>query len=508
MSKKDWFKVRSYVHIGLPIKPKDMNWVKAYVTNPKKISKHSFFPFIHRKMVKRKFRKQYDESGNKLNNGKGIGKNKDRHIHYANHLDANVYSYYSYLLSSCYEKFVKEYSLDRVVTAYRQIPLNANNPKSRNMCNIDFANEVFEFIRERNNQDLVAITFDITSYFDNLDHKILKKYWKQIINQDTLPQDHYNVYKNITKFSFVDEIDLFKEFQKEIITETKTGLRKKKQVKNISLLKKKRAIAYCEGKKVFRNRVVKKGYIKKSDEKGIPQGSPISSTLANVYLLDFDKSINDFISNHNGIYRRYSDDMVVVCAKDMKDEIIDLFQKQIKDYKLEIQQEKTQVFHFKKGKEYHTCYNETPNGTLLQTKRFEYLGFEFDGEFTYLKSSSLAGYYRKMKKGLRRGYYFARYTKDKSSKNELFVRRLYKRYSYIGANRRRIYKKDKNSNKWIKTHKYDWGNYITYAKLAERNMNKNKIKGQIKNHWKILNNLIRKKKEILEKKKTNNFISL
>jgi len=506
--KKDWFRIKGYPHIGLPIKPKDILWVKKYAKTSSKVAKHSFLPFIHREIVKRKFRKEYDESGIKTNNGKGVGRNKIRDIYYANHFDANIYSYYSSLLSSSYEKRLFERNLCNTVTAYRKIPLKPSDINSRNMCNIDFANEIFEFIRKKTNQDLVAITFDITSYFDNLDHYILKKYWGKVIKKEQLPSDHYNVFKNITKFSYVEEIDLFNEFKKEIITETKTGIRTKKNIKNISLLKKKRAIAYCE-KKMFKTRIVNNGYLKSNKynnkkelrKKGIPQGSPISAVLANLYLLDFDTKINDYLSKNDGIYRRYSDDMVVVCNINMKNKIISLFHKQIEKYKLDIQPKKTQVFHFIKNKEKHICYNETQNGTLLQTKRFEYLGFEFDGEFTYLKSSSLAGYYRKMKKGINRSTFFAKHTKDKTSKNELFIKRLYKKYSYIGANRRRIFKKDiHNPGKWIETHKYDWGNYITYAKLAENSMNKNKIGGQIKNHWKILNELIKKKQKELEPK--------
>ena len=57
---------------------------------------------------------------------------------------------------------------------------------------------------------------------------------------------------------------------------------------------------------------------------GIPQGSPISAVLANIYMLDFDYEINKYLESIGGIYRRYSDDMVAICPLDKKDEVIKL----------------------------------------------------------------------------------------------------------------------------------------------------------------------------------------
>jgi len=46
---------------------------------------------------------------------------------------------------------------------------------------------------------------------------------------------------------------------------------------------------------------------------GIPQGSPISDLLANVYLLEFDKSVRARVDALLGSYFRYSDDILIVC---------------------------------------------------------------------------------------------------------------------------------------------------------------------------------------------------
>ena len=113
------------------------------------------------------------------------------------------------------------------------------------------------------------------------------------------------------------------------------------------------AIAFCKKDEFLKvkNKLLKNSKKIKVNGKlinrnfGIPQGSPISSILANLYLFDFDKKINNYIDK-KGIYRRYSDDMIVVCPIDEKENIIDLMTNSIKDFKLEIQEKKNASLSF------------------------------------------------------------------------------------------------------------------------------------------------------------------
>jgi len=58
--KKDWFKIKRYPHIGLPLDNRDrLKWIEKYVTNPDMVTKHSFLPFIHKTSKVKKFRKVY-----------------------------------------------------------------------------------------------------------------------------------------------------------------------------------------------------------------------------------------------------------------------------------------------------------------------------------------------------------------------------------------------------------------------------------------------------------------
>jgi len=151
---KDWFKIKRYPHIGLPLDNCDrFKWIENYVTNPKMVSKHSFLPFIHKTARVKKFRKNYKpEDGTiQVDYKEGIKilrkpDEKKRELYYASHLDSLIYSYYAQLLSEKYEEKMVDFKLNDVVNAYRSIPVNPENPNSSNKCNIDFANGVFKNI--------------------------------------------------------------------------------------------------------------------------------------------------------------------------------------------------------------------------------------------------------------------------------------------------------------------------------------------------------------------------
>ena len=89
-----------------------------------------------------------------------------------------------------------------------------------------------------------------------------------------------------------------------------------------------------------------------------------------------------------------------------------------------------------------------------------------------------------MKRDFARSWFYTYYNTS-DTKGEVFKSRLYKRHTHLGANRRRVYKRHPTkTNVFIKSYKYDWGNFITYAKLTEATIPDNKIGEQIKRHWK------------------------
>ena len=175
MELEKWFKLKKYPHIGLPITISDYKWAKEYIKDKEKIREHSFLPLIHKCISQRKFRPDKSRTDKtKTNRRFRIKGQKDRDIYFSSHIDSLILSYYNSLLVEAYEDHIKTKNFNDSIVAYRKIPLfeNSNN----NKCNIDFAKSAFEFINKNKAQKLSVIVADITSFFDNLNHKILKRH--------------------------------------------------------------------------------------------------------------------------------------------------------------------------------------------------------------------------------------------------------------------------------------------------------------------------------------------
>jgi hypothetical protein len=180
-------------------------------------------------------------------------------------------------------------------------------------------------------------------------------------------------------------------------------------------------------------------------------------------MLDYDKEILDFIDKMGGLYRRYSDDIVVICPTENEDAVEEFVMAAIKKYQLDIQKAKTQKTRFADGK---LVSNEQP---------VKYLGFEFDGKLVRLKSTSVSKYYRNMKKLVKFKARRAQKMKSKYPERAFIFRKpIYKGYSHLGArsgsNRKR--------------------NYISYVNRSAQVIPNNAIKKQLSKSWRTINNEI------------------
>lgn len=137
----------------------------------------------------------------------------------------------------------------------------------------------------------------------------------------------------------------------------------------------------------------------KTVRKGVPQGTPISSFLSNLYMFECDSKICELVESLGGYYRRYSDDLVVLCREGDVQRVVQEVSFIIdNDCGLEVQAAKTQVNVFRSEGSHVKCYLHPMN----TEKPFQYLGFDFDGERIRIRSASLAKFYRKMKGAIRR----------------------------------------------------------------------------------------------------------
>lgn len=473
-------KLKKYTHFSVQYEHGQIPFIRAYVSNPEKISKHRFHPFIHYTIQANRFRREKDISGQKSPTREKS--NKKREIFYADHLDAQVFAYYGNILNEKLEAvYSQNGSLNNSVIAYRAIKCDEN----RNKCNIDFANEVFQYVLDSENDKIAVLCFDIKSFFDTLDHNLLKKAWCKILDRKNLEKDHYKVFKAITKFTYVELGDIINEF-------------KELKIQKVQYLKKKDVGAFCKSGEEFRQRVKNKRLINynKFDFKnnkvrtfGIPQGSPISAVLSNLYLLRFDEEMVKRATGVCGLYRRYSDDILFICPVSVVDEIKNFVYSFIRnELSLIIQEEKTQEVIFTRVKNNKLVKWEcsTIENNVIKPALLSYLGFDFDGNNIRIRQKGLSLYYRNLKRMIRRRARYAFYAKRHNFRHPnrkkdawIYRQRIYKTKSHLGAKRKKV------------DGKVFWGNYISYIKTASKIMGQPALLKQIRNHWKIIERQIK-----------------
>lgn len=409
-----WYRCRGYLHFDLPISHKK---AVSLVTNPSLVVKHAFFPFISYSVESKKIRKD-------KTTGKVTVKPKERPIAYSSHVDSHVYAYYAGILSEKYERMLKNSGLTDNVLAFRGL----------GKSNIDFAFEAFEQIK--NMGPCSAVALDLSKFFDTIDHSLLKVGWINLLGEEKLPADHFNVFKSLTRHSKVDKLKLYEQFNISI-NNPKNGRRRVCSIKEFHDV-------------VRKNNLI----VVNKDAKGIPQGSPISALLSNIYMFDFDVEMKRYVDIHGGKYYRYCDDMLFIVPIQIRDKVAGHAQSEIRKLNLSINPDKTELRTFL-----------LKEGSLRSDKLLQYLGFVFDGENVYIRSSSLARQSEKMKRGVRLAKNTMRkYNEIRKEKGlperKLYKRKLYSRYTHLGGR-----------------------NFITYGLRAAKKMNSKTIKKQLKPLW-------------------------
>jgi len=490
MEQKDWFKDRGYPHFSNKTPLSDRKDIESYISNPNNISKHSFYPLIFKEISQSRY-KLSDFSGverrshKKIKDGKIVSNKKIREILYATHIDAHIYSYYTQSLSIKYEEYLKEnLHISSSISAYRQIRTLCDT-KFKN--NVHFAKDIFDEITKR--QNCVALCFDIENFFPSLNHKLLKLIWAKMLGCKALPKSQYNIFKAVTKFSYVKLNDL------------KTKNRHFDE-KELSKFKKQGKNTFFENIKdlIGSDIIIHKNQKKNKEGKlmGIPQGLPISAMLANIYMLPFDEAIIENLSEHHSVfYRRYSDDIVILCKESQIQFVEDFVKAEIEKIKLVISIPKTEVTVFKQDRGRLQSFR-LDKGVLKKNIPLNYLGFEFYGYQTLLKSKNLATFYREMKDTIKRKHKRVEKLKEKYLLDSapVFKRKIYRLYSFKGQQSRLLpAKRAEYKNGKLIVNKFERkyrGNYIRYVYRASEEMQAPEIKMQIRNHWKILQSTLRK----------------
>jgi hypothetical protein len=480
--KKHWFRIRRYLHLSpkLPCSDKGKykktkRYISSYVSNPTNIQKHRFSPLLHYNIVEHRYRKDKKII---IDNGK-IGRSynaKPRPIFYCNHIDTQIFAYYSYKINERLDKVYKsDPLLNNAVIGYRRI----DKTKVRRKCTIDFAKETFNAIHNHQTKDLSVLCLDIKEFFDSLSHPIIKSSWHNLFQREYLELDEYKVFKAITNPTYIDLEELF-YFHPRL---------KGKKVKYINNLK---TSSIFSSFTEFRSIVYKYRLLKKYNNndlcKGIPQGTPISATLSNLYFLEVDKEVSSYLHGVGGMYRRYSDDILIMCPTDKLDEVKSKTINVIGDkLKLNIQTKKSLYARLTRDSLIQPWNLEVTLDEDPAHKVISYLGFDYDGESVMIRNKSISKYYRSLKRAIRRRAFYAKLKNESNKENKtlddawIYRHRLYKSKSHLGS-------KTKGFKGLPKK-----GNYITYIKKADKifkediSLIRNKFRRQIRNHWKILN---------------------
>ncbi len=400
---QDWFRSRRYKHFDVPV---DKSFAEA--CDPSFVERHSWSPHIH--YVKET--KRYKPLKHKV-------ERKRRDIMYASHRDACVLSKYAYDLSSPLEAHYAASGLSDNVIGYRKL----------GKANYDFSARALKFAKE--NMPCVILCFDISNFFDTLDHSILKARLRDILGVTELTDDWYAVYRQVTKFRSVerDALAAHPIFSKRMQSRHSPLIATMAEVTaaNIQITK-------------------------NASKIGIPQGTPISAIFANLYLVELDAAMRKHCDNAQALYQRYSDDIIVICKAADEMKLLNAFEDQINIHKLKLSAAKCDRLDF-----------DASNVASIQ-----YLGFELAHYGPSIRSSSISRQFRKLRKAIRRTRSAGEVARASGRASNIFTKKLWKRFGPVGAR-----------------------NFSSYARNSATVFKSKRIKRQIKRFERLSEALIR-----------------
>jgi RNA-directed DNA polymerase len=367
--KPDWFKPRGYSHFDACVGDSF-----AACIDEGFVEKHSWSPLIsYTKRVKR-YKKL-----------RGKTEYKNREIMYASHRDACILSKYSVDLTTILNQYYHSENLEDNVIAYR--PLGK--------ANFHFSADAQRFAVA--NAPCVILCFDVTGFFDNLDHGILKNRLKRILKVKELSKAWYAIFRQVSRFHHVrrDALALHPKF----------GRRLKMRLR--------RPLATID--EVIRAKI--KIHPNKTKGIGIPQGTPISSALSNLYLIDLDKAMSLISRKEGALYQRYSDDILIICRVECEHIIRTTLEDQIIAHRLEINPNKIDRIIF-----------DFSNPEVIQ-----YLGFNLSPNGAVIRPNSLARQWRKVKRNIARTKAIGAVAVANGSAKKIFTKKLRRRFSPIGV---------------------------------------------------------------------------
>ncbi len=368
MAKPSWFKPRRYRHFDVPI---GSEWATALT--PDQVVAHPWSPLLHWVKETPRYRPL---------DGKTVVKARD--IMHASHRDACILSKYSHELTAKLDAWYAENGLHEAVIAYRSL----------RKSNYHFAATAQAYVRDHDS--IEAMCFDVTGFFDNIDHKRLKQRLKWLLAVDELPDDWHRVLRSVTRYSHVRKADL----------KAHPVFRQRLQQRGAD-----RPLATVKELKAAGIPIQTNG-----TGIGVPQGTPISASLSNLYMADFDLAMKALADQHGALYQRYSDDILIICDPDHADQLAAAVANALHAEALQLQNDKTIRQRF--------MGDERDN--------FQYLGFQLGLGPALIRPGSLSRQWRSAKRTIRRSERKAERLAKAGQKDKIYTSKLRGRLTHVG----------------------------------------------------------------------------
>jgi hypothetical protein len=170
---------------------------------------------------------------------------------------------------------------------------------------------------------------------------------------------------------------------------------------------------------------------------------------------------------------------------------------EIQKIKLKISPTKTEKFRFITEENQLNCYKIQDN-VLIPNAYMQYLGFDFYGNKTLIKSANLSRFYREMKESIKMKDKRVDKVQEKYLIDDriIYKRKIYRLFSFKGIQSRYLpATKQEFQNGKLVTKEFDRkyrGNFIKYAYRASDIMEAPEIRRQVRRHFKVLKDYIKK----------------
>ena len=326
----------------------------------------------------------------------------------------------------------------------------------------------------REQDSAFVLTGDFESFFDNLNHVYLMRSLRSLFPNGRLPDDHYQVIKNILHYSCWPIVDLAARHglpwpvidltSEKTISDEAIELR----FKSIRELNKLDVILPKSEFLANKSNIITRPWVRDGSALGIPQGLAASGVLANIYMADIDMKVRLAVERVGGLYLRYCDDFIIAVPKSGFDALVEAINLMADVDSVKLQPEKTKVFRVDGDGVAQLDFESVRAGEVYSysgahpAQKVSFLGFVFDGRVVRLRQSTVGRYHKRLREAASAIARSNQGEGRRASKKRVFA--LYQHYSPLGIKGRRLCPSgDADTSAFSR-----YGNFLFYVARAQK----------------------------------------